>query len=128
MIALGKRGALMTGMISYCGLPCDTCPIYLASRQENKEEQIRSRTEIARLCREQYGVEYTAQDITDCDGCRTEGGRLFSGCINCRVRQCAHEKKVENCARCADYVCAELARFLIAEPAAKKRLEALRDA
>ncbi len=50
----------MTGMIVYCGLSCQTCPIYLATRQENKEEQTRMRVEIAQLCKEQYGMDYAA--------------------------------------------------------------------
>jgi hypothetical protein len=40
----------MTEMVSYCGLTCQTCPIYLATRQEKKEEQARMRAEIVRLC------------------------------------------------------------------------------
>ena len=50
--------------------PCQTCPIYLATRQENFEEKTRIRIEIVRLCKELYGTEYQLEDITDCDGCQ----------------------------------------------------------
>jgi hypothetical protein len=121
-----KRGKHMSEMISYCGLVCQTCPIFLATRVENKAEQARRRVEIARLCKEQYGMKYEPEDITDCDGCRTEGGRLFSGCKNCPIRNCARPQGLENCAHCADYVCGKLEAFFATEPTAKARLEEVR--
>lgn len=116
----------MAEVTSYCGLLCRTCPIYLATRQEDKAEQARARAEIARQCREQYGLTYQLEDITDCDGCRAAGGRLFSGCLKCPIRKCAREKGVENCAHCADYACAELNAFFATDPAAKTRLDEIR--
>lgn len=116
----------MADMIAYCGLICQTCPIYLATRQENKDEQLSMRTEIAKRCKELYKLSYAIEDITDCDGCRTDGGRLFSGCNRCAIRKCAGEKKLENCAYCADYACKELELFFSKDLAAKKRLDEIR--
>jgi hypothetical protein len=98
----------------------------LATRQENKEEQARMRAEIAPLCREEYGMKYEPEDIADCDGCRTEGGRLFSGCKECLVRECAGQKAFENCAHCTDYVCGKLEAFFATDPTAKTRLDEVR--
>jgi hypothetical protein len=117
----------MSEMLSYCGLICDTCPIYLVSREVNKAEQNRKRAEIAKLCREQYGMNYELSDISDCDGCRTEDGRLFSGCHDCRIRQCAKQKMIENCAHCAEYICRNLELFFIKDPSAKARLDKARE-
>jgi hypothetical protein len=100
-----KRENHMAEIIAYCGLACHTCPIYLATRQENKDEQRRMRAEISRLLKEQYGMNYQPEEITDCDGCRTDGVRLFSGCMNCLIRKCAREKGLENCAYCTEYAC-----------------------
>jgi hypothetical protein len=113
-------------MMGYCGLICHTCPIYLATREESREGRQKKRTEIARLCREQYGLQYEPEDITDCDGCRSESGRLFSGCGNCRIRSCARQRELENCACCGEYACAKLEAFFIMEPAAKARLDEIR--
>jgi hypothetical protein len=116
----------MSEMIAYCGLVCQTCPIYLATREENKEEQSRMRVEISRRCKEQYGMKYEPEDITDCDGCRTEGGRLFSACKDCAIRNCARQKGVETCAHCTDYVCGKLEAFFATDPAAKACLDEVR--
>jgi len=116
----------MSEMLSYCGLVCDTCPIYLATRVVDPEEQTRMRAEIARLCNERYGVKYEPADITDCDGCRTKEGRLFSGCRDCAIRKCAVDKGLENCAYCAEYVCGGLETFFVSEPSAKTRLDEVR--
>jgi len=116
----------MTEMIAYCGLICQTCPIYLATREENKVEQLRMRAEIARLCKEHYGIEYKPEDITDCDGCRTEGGRLFSACKNCLIRNCARQKRLENCAYCSEYPCDKLELSFAMEPSTRTRLDEIR--
>lgn len=116
----------MTEMIAYCGLACHTCPIHLATRQENKEVQTRMRVEIVNQCKEHYGIQYRLEDITDCDGCRTDGDRLFSPSRTCPVRTCAREKKLENCAHCSDYICGKLETFFRTEIAAKTRLDAIR--
>ena len=117
----------MSETLAYCGLPCHTCPIYLATREQNKAEQDRLRAEIAQHCKEQYGMEYGREDITDCDGCRTEGGRLFRACKNCPMRSCARQKKLESCAHCSQYVCARLEAFFVTDPAAKIRLDEIRN-
>jgi hypothetical protein len=112
--------------IAYCGLICRTCPIYLATREENEVERVRMRVEIAQLCREKYGMEYEPEDITDCDGCRTDAGKLFPACKTCPIRKCAREKGLENCSYCSEYVCDRLEAFLATDPAAKTRLDAVR--
>jgi hypothetical protein len=116
----------MTEVITYCGLTCQSCPIYLATRQENKKEQARMRAEIVEVCKKRYGINYKLDDITDCDGCRTEGGRLFSPSKNCAIRKCAREKELENCAYCTEYACGKLETFFSTETTAKTRLDAIR--
>jgi hypothetical protein len=38
----------MDEIIAYCGISCQTCPIYVATRQEDKEKQARIRVKIVR--------------------------------------------------------------------------------
>ena len=117
----------MHSILAYCGLVCRTCPIYLATRMEDKNEQARMRTEIARLLNEHYGMKYAPEEIIDCDGCPIEGGRLFSGCQNCSIRKCAREKHLKNCANCGEYACDKLEAFFASEPSARTRLEEIRN-
>lgn len=120
-----KEAGIMPGMMAYCGLACETCPIYLATRQENDQERLRMRSEIVRLCKEHYGIQYGLSEITDCDGCRSESGRIFSASAACPIRNCARNRKVETCAYCAAYPCEQLEKFFTRESAARSRLEAM---
>ena len=116
----------MNQLLSYCGLVCDTCPINEATREADKSARLRKRSEIARKCREHYGLNYQPEQITDCDGCRTAGGRLFAGCLDCGIRNCAVGKNIENCAVCSEYPCGTLEAFFAKDPSARKRLDVLR--
>ena len=119
-----EMGRNMDEVIAYCGLTCHTCAIFLATREKDSETKNKMRTEIAQVIKEQYGVEHRAEDIGDCDGCRTEDGRLF--CKDCKIRKCAKEKGVENCAYCEQYSCEELEKLFTTDPDAKERLDVIR--
>jgi hypothetical protein len=113
-------------MISFCGLTCHKCVIYLATREKNDEKKHKMRIEIAQQIQKHYGQECKPEDVTDCDGCKTEGGRLFSGSENCEIRKCAIGKAVENCAHCSEYICEKLEKFFATDAEAKARLDAIR--
>jgi hypothetical protein len=118
----------MNEIIAYCGLVCHSCPILLATREENSEKRDMMRVDISEQIRKHYGTEYRPQDITDCDGCKSESGRLFSGSKKCEIRKCAREKSIENCAHCNEYACERLDKFFATDPEAKKRLDVIRSA
>jgi len=84
------------------------------------------RVRIVQQCQEQYGLHFELANITDCDGCPVEGGRLFSACLNCPIWKCARQKGLENCACCVEYACEQLIRFFGTDPAAKIRLDEIR--
>ena len=113
----------MDKMIAYCGLNCLSCPIYLATGEEDREKQTEKRKEILLLLKENYGLDYRLEDITDCDGCTAETARLFSACEDCPIRRCARRKRIKNCAHCDDYICEKLEEFFSKEPHAKENLE-----
>ena len=116
-------------MIAYCGLNCIKCPIYLATREKNPKKQRREREQIVIAIKKYLGEEKRVEDITDCDGCKAQGGRLYSGCQECQIRKCASEKGLENCAYCSEYPCEKLSKFFVSEGeqgGAKKRLDAIK--
>lgn len=118
----------MNTKIAYCGLICDTCPVLLATLEQDKGKQQSLRISIAEQCSKLYSMDMHPEDVTDCDGCRTSNGRLFSGCVNCEIRKCASQKNIENCAYCEDYACDKLEKHFAQDPDAKVRLEEIRKA
>jgi len=113
-------------VIAYCGLACDSCPIHLAMLEPDKSRQQILRISIAGQCSKHYGMNLQAEDISDCDGCRANTGRLFSGCYQCEIRKCAILKNIESCAYCSDYACETLRKHFSLDPEAKTRLEKIR--
>ena len=116
----------MQEMLSYCGLTCQTCPIHLATIESDDEKKREMRIDIAQQIKERYGQECKPEDVNDCDGCKTETGRLYFGCKNCQIRKCAGEKKLENCAYCNDYPCEELEQVFAIEPVIKEQLDRIK--
>jgi hypothetical protein len=110
--------------LAYCGLICETCQIYLATREPDEEKKYKMRVDIAKEITKHYGEETTPEDLGDCDGCRAEGGRLFS--TDCRIRVCAVEKGIDNCAYCDDYTCESLEKLFTTDPGARERLDKIR--
>ena len=116
----------MKPIIAYCGLQCRSYPILLATQEPDVEKKRQMREQIARQIEEHYGIQLTAEDINDCDGCTT-GGRLYDGCKECKIRACAIERGVVHCAFCDRYACDKLEDFFTKEPESKKRLDELRN-
>ena len=113
--------------LAYCGLACHSCAIYLATREKDEEKSYKMRIDIAQEIKKRYGQECKPEDVTDCDGCIAETGRLFSGCKDCRIKKCAEKKDIENCAYCGEYPCETLREFFDKDPEAKDRLDKIRN-
>jgi len=115
-------------MIAFCGLECDSCPIHLVTLEPDKNRQQTLRESIAEQCSKLYGMNMQPEDITDCDGCQANTGRLFSGCYDCEIRKCANQLKIEVCACCSAYICDILKKHFLLDPDAQIRLEVIRHA
>ena len=113
-------------MIAICGLNCDTCEIHLATLETDKSKQWAMRKFISEQISKLYGMKLQPHDVNDCDGCKANTARLFSGCEKCEIRKCAIVKEIENCAFCADYACDKLLRHFSLDGSAKERLDTLR--
>lgn len=106
-------------MIAYCGLNCEKCDIYRATRSDEAE-----RVRVAEEWSKKYGFHLSAADIA-CDGCPQDEGPLFSFCAHCKVRACARDKALANCARCADAPCEKLKGMFMLAGNIKEAFEAL---
>ena len=116
----------MEKMTAYCGLECDSCLILLATLEQDKSQQQAMKEKIAEKCSALYGISLNPEEITGCDGCRSNTGRIFSGCLRCEIRSCAIERNLESCAYCDDYKCLKLQKHFELDPHAQMRLEELR--
>ncbi|MDD8018144.1 MAG: DUF3795 domain-containing protein [Bacteroidota bacterium] len=113
-------------MIAYCGLHCDTCPIHLATIEQDPQKKLQMRREVANALRDRHGLLLSTNDVPDCDGCTLETGRLFFSCAKCKVRACARERQHDSCAYCTDYPCEKLQEVFADQLEAKVELEKLR--
>ena len=116
----------MDTMIAYCGLACDTCPIHLATLETNSSKQTKMRIQIAEQLSKIYGTTPKPEIISDCDGCKNSNGRLFTPCADCRIRKCAIDKNMINCAYCSDYTCDKLEKHYKFDPSSRDRLDEIR--
>ena len=118
----------MNEVIGFCGLACSSCPIYLAGKETDPKQKEKMILDIIQICKESYGIDYRNEDITDCSGCAKSSAKMFSSCKDCNIRKCVLYKEIDNCAYCNDYPCENLSLMFKSEPAAKERLDAIREA
>jgi hypothetical protein len=108
-------------VVGACGIACSACPAYIATRSD--DDALRART--AQEWSQMYHADIKAIDI-NCDGCPSDGPRLFAHCLECGIRKCAREKKLANCAACPEYACPQLQEFFAMVPQARETLDGLR--
>lgn len=108
-------------IIGACGIVCSECPAYIATQAD--DDVLRART--AREWSVMYHADIQAENI-DCDGCPSDGPRLFHHCNECEIRACAREKKLAHCAACPEYACKKLQDFFAMVPPARETLDGLR--
>jgi hypothetical protein len=117
-------GDVMEKMIAFCGLSCSGCDAFPANRNKMT---LAERKTAAEKWSQLYGYGRTIKpEEMQCDGCLSEGGKLWSRCRNCEIRQCGFEKQVKNCAWCDNYPCEKLTEIFIISPIAKVTLEEIR--
>jgi hypothetical protein len=113
-------------MIAFCGLACDICPIHLATLENEIVKKTQMRKDISEQLAKIYETTPKPEIISDCDGCKINNGRLFTGCIDCEIRKCARIKDLGNCAYCSDFACEKLEKHYTFDPASRNRLEEIR--
>lgn len=85
----------MNKMIAYCGLNCEKCDAYKATR--DNDNALREKT--AKLWTEMNGVTITPEMI-NCEGCRADGVKTPYCDSLCEIRICARKKGFSTCADC----------------------------
>ena len=108
-------------MKSYCGIDCEVCEAYIATRTRN--QQLKQR--VARKWTEFYGRNIGVEEV-DCRGCRSGGANGIFCRTLCQVKPCCAKQRLENCGECPAFPCEKLEAILAHFPEARHRLEAHR--
>ena len=107
--------------MAYCGLNCEECPVLQATL--NRDEAHKRWLAAEYSSPDQY---YSTRDMT-CHGCQSQAKPESRMCQACRVRACAAQRAVENCAHCPAYPCNLIERFVPIETDARGALELERE-
>ena len=108
----------MTKMIGFCGIDCEKCDAYIATKTNN--HALRAST--AKLWAQLNNAPILPEHI-NCDGCRVDGKKTIF-CENiCAIRKCAMTKNFASCKTCSEIsVCPRIADILANNAEAKKNL------
>ena len=85
----------MKKLIAYCGLDCEKCEAYIATK--NNDDVLRRR--VAALWSKLNHVEITPEMI-NCEGCRYPGKKTMFCEGLCEIRKCAMKNNFETCGNC----------------------------
>ncbi|MBP5216814.1 MAG: DUF3795 domain-containing protein [Bacilli bacterium] len=83
--------------IAYCGLDCQKCPAYIATK--NDDQKLREK--VAKEWSLWNKAEITPEMI-NCDGCREQGRKTPFCASLCQIRQCALKKDILTCGSCRE--------------------------
>ncbi len=109
---------IMNNLIAFCGLDCEECDAYIATR--DNDQALRERT--ARLWSELNNTTILPEQI-NCQGCRMDGAKSVFCEQLCQIRHCAMGKGLDNCGGCAEMeTCAKLGAVTAQRPDALERL------
>ena len=108
----------MKKLIAYCGLDCEKCDAFIATKNNDKE--LLEKT--AALWSKLNGTEISPEQLY-CEGCRMDGIKT-TFCDNlCGVRTCASAKGFETCGACAELEkCPTVGEIISNNPDLKKNL------
>ena len=108
-------------MIGYCGLDCEQCEAFIATRTDDDALRAKVAEEWAKMTHAPIKPEHI-----NCTGCLSAGVKTYFCDQLCEIRKCALNKSFSSCAVCSELPCGALNQILDGNPQARERLEALR--
>ena len=108
----------MNKMIAICGLDCEKCDAYIATK--NDDQALREKT--AKLWSELNNAPILPEHI-NCEGCRKDGKKTVY-CDNlCAIRQCALKRGMVTCGNCPEMEhCPTVGAIFAHNPQARENL------
>ena len=109
----------MSKMIAFCGLDCEKCDAYIATK--NDDQALREKT--AKLWSELNNAPILPEHI-NCEGCRVDGKKTVFCESLCQIRQCALKEGVKTCGDCLEVEqCPTLGAVISNNPEVLKNLK-----
>ena len=87
----------MKRLIAICGLDCEHCDAYIATK--NNDQVLREQT--AKRWSELNQAPILPEHI-NCEGCRMDGAKTLFCSSLCEIRKCAVAKCLETCGECEE--------------------------
>jgi hypothetical protein len=117
----------MEEMVAYCGLLCHDCPTIRATAENDAEAKARIAAHWTQVYPTVFPDGVRPEEV-ECTGCKSGGVRFFL-CRDCKYRECAIARGVDNCALCPEYETCKLMQDYVANvaPEVKPVLEAIRE-
>ena len=107
-------------MIGYCGIDCDQCEAFIATKNNDDALRVKVAEKWAKLENAPILPEHI-----NCTGCRSNGMKTYYCDQLCKIRKCAFKISIDSCSECSDYHCSLLNPIFEMNPQAKKTLDAL---
>lgn len=107
-------------MLAYCGVLCNECEIYKATISDDFDER---KNVAQKFTSSEYPL--TVENI-NCLSCSFENEIVFKFCMECEIRKCGVERKIENCGHCKEYPCNLLKKPFEMDEENKLRLDEVR--
>lgn len=83
---------------SYCGIACESeCELFKATRENDVD--LKKKVFDEWNWKEEFGVEFDPDQVF-CYHCKPENKIYKTGMIDCKVRKCAIQNKLESCIEC----------------------------
>jgi hypothetical protein len=113
------RGTEMKRQIAICGLDCEKCDAYIATK--NNDQSLREKT--AKLWSELNHAAILPEHI-NCEGCRMNGAKTLFCSSLCEIRKCAVVKGIETCGYCPEKdICPKVNAIWQNNPQARENLQ-----
>ena len=94
----------LSKLIAYCGVNCATCPLYIATTNDD----VSMKQKISLKWGELYNRSFHIEDMK-CYGCKS--GKKFFLSNGCSITPCNTSKGIEICNQCPNYPCERISKF-----------------
>lgn len=92
--------------MDYCGLLCNECPLYIATKNDNEETKAKLAIEYSN-----EHCTFTKEDM-NCEVCYSVKNNDSKMCGDCKIRNCSEGKNnLKNCGYCSSYPCGLIDKY-----------------